>query len=262
MPQDLSAPAFATHSIEFPRFRRLPRVRWPAPAPRPVCFDRPIFRRPPADLQLLDALKIATVVDLRRPAEREKYPTPPLRARVVDHPGIADGELPPHLSAFDEAGTSATAARAAMIAIYRSLPFDPMIVELYRNYFAVLEEGEGPVLVHCAAGKDRTGVICALTHHLAGVGRDDTLADYLATNDSDLVDADAIARICETMTREGRPATEAAARMVLSVREDFLEAAFAAIAERYTSLDAYLEDVLALTPRRRRSIVACLTEPA
>jgi protein-tyrosine phosphatase len=30
--------------------------------------------------------------------------------------------------------------------------------------------GQGPVLIHCAAGKDRTGVLAALTHHIAGVG--------------------------------------------------------------------------------------------
>ena len=213
-----------------------------------------------ADLQLLEALKIQTIVDLRRPPEREKNPTPPVAARIVTHPGIDGGVLPPHLAAFDDAGTSAEAARDAMMHIYRSLPFDPMIVDLYRDYFSVLEEGEGPVLVHCAAGKDRTGVICALTHHLAGVSRADLMADYLATNASNLVDAQAVANIGETLAREGRPASEEAIRMVLSVREDFLDAAFTAIAERYASLDAYLEDVIGLTPRRRAEILQHLIE--
>ena len=39
------------------------------------------------------------------------------------------------------------------------------------------------VLVHCAAGKDRTGILAALTHHVAGVHPDDITADYLLTND-------------------------------------------------------------------------------
>ena len=38
-------------------------------------------------------------------------------------------------------------------------------------------------MVHCAAGKDRTGLICALTHHIAGVSHEDIIADYLLTND-------------------------------------------------------------------------------
>ncbi len=215
----------------------------------------------PADLERLAALGIATIVDLRRPAEREKYPTPPVTARIVTHPGISGGALPPHLAAFEDAGSSAETAHAAMTAIYRGFVFDPMIVDLYRDYFTALEESDGPVLVHCAAGKDRTGLVCALTHRLASVGADDLLADYLATNDSNLVDSEAIARICETMSREGRPASEAAARMVLSVRADFLASAFAAIAERYASPEAYMEDVLGLTAPRRRAIVARLCDP-
>ena len=37
--------------------------------------------------------------------------------------------------------------------------------------------------MHCAAGKDRTGLICALTHHVLGVSEADIMADYLLTND-------------------------------------------------------------------------------
>jgi hypothetical protein len=39
----------------------------------------------------------------------------------------------------------------------------------------------GGVLVHCAAGKDRTGVVVALALEAAGVSRDDVVADYLRT---------------------------------------------------------------------------------
>jgi protein-tyrosine phosphatase len=42
---------------------------------------------------------------------------------------------------------------------------------------------DGAVLVHCAAGKDRTGVVVALALDAAGVDRDLIVADYLATTE-------------------------------------------------------------------------------
>ena len=65
---------------------------------------------------------------------------------------------------------------------YRDAPFQDRHIDLFRRYFQALAEAEGPVLIHCAAGKDRTGLLAALTHHLMGVERDDIFADYLLTN--------------------------------------------------------------------------------
>ncbi|MFC4586821.1 tyrosine-protein phosphatase [Sphaerisporangium corydalis] len=47
----------------------------------------------------------------------------------------------------------------------------------------VLAHGEGAAIVHCAAGKDRTGVVCALALAVAGVTREAIIADYAATGD-------------------------------------------------------------------------------
>ena len=46
---------------------------------------------------------------------------------------------------------------------------------------AVIDPGLHPVLFHCAAGKDRTGVLAALLLRLLGVSEDDVVADYLAS---------------------------------------------------------------------------------
>ena len=141
---------------------------------------------------------------------------------------------------------------------YRRGPFEPRIVDLYRRYFEALAETGGPVLVHCAAGKDRTGLIVAFTHHLAGVNRADILDDYLLTNE--LVGHEArlrgvgerIAAIC------GRVPTDEAVRAALGVDVGDLDAAIAVIEDRYGSIDAYLEQVLGVDSARRSALEAHL----
>lgn len=46
---------------------------------------------------------------------------------------------------------------------------------------ALLVEADGPALVHCAAGKDRTGVLVAVLLRCAGVTREAVIADYVRT---------------------------------------------------------------------------------
>ena len=216
-----------------------------------------------SDLETMRSLGLSAIVDLRRPNEREMNPCRRwvgFDARLIEH-DIANGiVLPPHLAAFERAGESEAQAAAAMTQIYCEMPADPMFVGLLRDYFAVLAEEDGAVLVHCAAGKDRTGLAVALTHRLLGVSEADMIADYLATNAS--VDA----RFAEAqpmrafLSREGRVASDGAIRYILGVEEPLLRAALDAIVTHYGSIDAYLANVAHVTPARRAAIVERLTE--
>jgi protein tyrosine/serine phosphatase len=216
-----------------------------------------------ADLAAMRALGLAVIVDLRRPPEREAYPCrrwPGFDARLIEHDGAGDMVLPPHLAAFERAGASRAEATTALTQIYREMPFDPMFVALLRDYFAVLAEVDGAVLVHCAAGKDRTGVAVALTHHVLGVDQDAMLGDYLATN------ANVEARFAEAapmrafLGREGQSVSDAAIRVILGVTPDFLHEAFAAMADGHGSVDGYLANVIGVTAAQRDGIAARLTE--
>jgi protein tyrosine/serine phosphatase len=214
------------------------------------------------DLAAMKALGIAAIVDLRRPMEREAHPSrrwPGFAVRVVTHDGGEGMVLPPHLIAFARAGESAEQAAAALTQIYREMPADPMFVALLREYFAVLAQSDGAVLVHCAAGKDRTGVAVALTHHLLGVDGAGMLANYLATNDSvEARFADA-APMRAFLGREGRRVSDDAVRTILGVQESFLRAAFESMTAAHGSLDGYLKSV-GVTDARRAAIVDRLTE--
>jgi protein tyrosine/serine phosphatase len=141
---------------------------------------------------------------------------------------------------------------------YRRLAFEPSHIELYSRYFRALGEADGPVLIHCAAGKDRTGLLAALTHHLLGVHHDDMVADYLLTNTAvDLEGrAPGIARQLEAMT--GRPASHDAVVAFLGVEPVYLDTALTEIANLHGSTDGYLEQALGVDTALRDRIGARL----
>jgi len=214
-----------------------------------------------ADLDQLARLNLATVVDLRRPSERRDQPSrrPANWAGQVIESVHDDGGEAPHITFLKTADLTEASGRTFMIDTYRRLPFEPAHVDLFSRYFRALAQGEGPVLIHCAAGKDRTGLLAALTHSLLGVSREDLIDDYLLTNVAvDLEGrAEGIAKKLTAMT--GRPATHGAVVAFLGVEADYLDAAFAEITARHGSLAAYREQVLGADPALAERIRERLT---
>lgn len=213
-----------------------------------------------ADLTGLAALNIGTIVDLRRAVERARQPSrrpQGFAGRVIEalpHPD--DGQEAPHIAFLKSSDLTVDSGRRFMIQAYRRIPYEGPHLQLFADYFRALAEGEGPVLIHCAAGKDRTGVLAALTHRLVGVSEDDAIADYLMTNHAVRLTerAPEIARQIAAYT--GRTPSEDAVVAFLGVEADFLAEAFATIDRESGSLDGYVRDALGLDPKSLRAALA------
>lgn len=143
----------------------------------------------PADVRrLVDEIGLRTVVDLRTTVEVEKEgPGPLTREPLVDIR---------HLSLFPESGVMTDVDALLPWQGDRDTPVDPTrrAVGFYLAYLEdrpdsivaalrAIADSPGAALVHCAAGKDRTGVVVALALTVAGVPRDAIIADYAATAD-------------------------------------------------------------------------------
>ncbi|MBX7248782.1 MAG: tyrosine-protein phosphatase [Caulobacteraceae bacterium] len=208
-----------------------------------------------ADLRRLQDMEVAVVVDLRHPAERVYQPSRRLpgwtgRAIESDIDNDEQGE-PPHITFLKSNDLSAENVHRYMMDAYRRIPFEARHLDLFSRYFDALSETEGAVLIHCAAGKDRTGLLAALTHRLTGVSEDDLIEDYLLTNTA--VDLEGRApEIAKTIeTNFGRKASAAAVQAFLGVRPEFLAEAFRVIDDQYGSLDSYLERACGVDPAKR-----------
>jgi protein tyrosine/serine phosphatase len=96
----------------------------------------------------------------------------------------------------------------------------------------------GPVVVHCAVGKDRTGIVTALLLSLAGVPREDVVADYALSETMLRLD-----ELLATLDDEQRARAERFARSEAATIEAFLEE----LDTRYGGVETYLREECGLS---------------
>jgi len=181
-------------------------------------------------------------------------------------------------SAFDFRGVEERAAGICVVdeITVHSLPIEPTVVaalraelargtltaavalelmrESYRNYvrhnthsfrtlFGQLLEDRAPLVIHCTAGKDRTGFASALILHALGVADDIIAEDYLLTNRFYRRDATAATDLPEDVRNA-----------IGSVEASYLAAAFEAVGKEYGDLETYLRDGLKLGTAERTAL--------
>ncbi|MGH2458322.1 MAG: tyrosine-protein phosphatase [Chloroflexota bacterium] len=118
----------------------------------------------------LVASGVRTIVDLRLPAELVTNPNP------FASPGVS-GIAFWHESFIDPTFTTTPSEKITLAGDYQRMlqRFSHRVAAIVRR---IADAPEGPVLFHCWAGKDRTGLISALLLELAGVPREIVAADY------------------------------------------------------------------------------------
>jgi protein-tyrosine phosphatase len=211
------------------------------------------------DVEALNALGVSIIVDLRVPEERRRYPSlwPVDASRTLKH----DIEIADTFMGFVKgADVSPGNARNYMLETYQGIPYDEGYSSVYRAAFDRLLSEDGGMIVHCMAGKDRTGILCALIQHALGVPDDHKTADYLLTNQANNLEErlDMFAGFMSEL--HGGPISHDTVRAMAGVHEDYLAHAFETMRVRSGSVDAYLSDTLHVGEAERRELRAKLVE--
>ena len=110
----------------------------------------------------------------------------------------------------------------------------------FRTLFSHLIEDNAPLVIHCTAGKDRTGFACALILHTLGVPDDLIAEDYLLTNRFYRRDPSASSDLPDEVRQ-----------VLASVEASFLAAAFDSISADYGDLETYISDGLGIRAGER-----------
>ncbi len=207
-----------------------------------------------ADMAALQTYNIKVQADLRRPDERERHGHRwPVEGVQVISSEKGSATQAPHVRFLSEVEVDADQAHGWMVDYYRDAPFKAQHVETFSAWFKALGalDADEAAVVNCAAGKDRTGILCALTHHILGVDREAIFADYELTNTA----ADVDQRLPEMarMFNEyiGKNYDDQVYQPFVGVDAKFLEAALDSIQTRSGNLETYLQETLGVGAAER-----------
>jgi protein-tyrosine phosphatase len=201
------------------------------------------------DIAVIKQLGIGLIIDLRSYAEMEE------RADIVPE-GVEYRHMPVY-AAGPIGPLHVLLTRHRLDDLFKRLYRHSIIVEgapVFGDLLRlIMDAGNLPLLIHCTAGKDRTGIAAALLLHICGVPRETIVADYSLTN---LFARDFIAGIRDAFSGVRRPPGIRVEQLhpLISARPALIEHALEFIDDEFGSLDQYLRGPVGLTDEEMESI--------
>ena len=200
------------------------------------------------ELEFIKSLGLRFVLDLRSKEEALELPDPLIpgaqQIRISGAMDANDNEV--NLSPANMVRIARNPRRedpdpeesiiAAVEEIYASLAFRN---EAYKELVAQMEAGNAPLLFHCTAGKDRTGIAAMVIMMILGVGDEDMVAHYVLTNE--YLQANIEKKLADHPLTSKIGPVELLYRASEGVIESFGRRVLSEIRQEYGTLERYLE---------------------
>lgn len=183
------------------------------------------------DVLYLSSIPITSIIDFRAVTEMKRAPDKLPTSVKFSYPlSITPGNLS---TEGIQANLLKTNIDIHMKQMNRILVSDPVCVNAFRKFFNIVQKRlSAPLIFHCSAGKDRTGMAAALLLFALGVSEEKIMDDYLM---SKVFLADKYDVIIAKYPR---------AESIFTVKKMFLKAGINQIKRDYGTIDYFLENVL------------------
>lgn len=193
-------------------------------------------------IELEDMIGLKTIIDFRDEDEAKKSPDVKIKGANYKNIGIIDvSEVnPPSLDDFlkDKASPDET-----MKDIYKSIINSKYSQDKYKEFFEILgNDNNVPLVFHCFAGKDRTGLAAVFILSLLGVPKETIYEDYLKTNELRKKANDDLIKQLKSMNLDEKTVENMEA--FLYVKKEYLDIAYEEIEKNYGNMDNYLKEAL------------------
>ncbi|MGO2633248.1 MAG: tyrosine-protein phosphatase [Galactobacter sp.] len=185
----------------------------------------------PRGVEQMRRLAVDTIIDLRSKEEIAAAPdVVPVGARSIGVPLLQGRQ--------DAPGGLDLLQLPALSQLYASL-LEDNADDLVR-VIGVVAEASGPTLVHCAAGKDRTGVVSALSLAAVGVDRESVVADYAITESR--LSGVWVRKQLQRLEAHGIPISASLRELMVGSPPEAMDATLGVLEDRFGGARQYLLD--------------------
>ena len=199
-----------------------------------------------SDIKLLKALNIKTAIDLRTDEEIALKPTSYFLTQTFRLPLRG---FDPELYAKKIINGEMKKGDAFILRQDLHAALIDNNTDYFKRYFEILSDSSNyPIIVYCAFGKDRAGIIAALTLSVLGIDEHQIYDDYMLSNSH--INFNNIIKKADTLCYEKQEALT----MLLSSQRQTIEYTKKRIEKQYGSLENYFEKELKLTNEKREKI--------
>lgn len=201
-----------------------------------------------ADYAYLNSIPLTSIIDFRSAEEKEAEPdVPPTSVKNVYELELGPGNLA-GMSVPQILGSTEAELDEIMVEMNREFVTDSICIAQYTHFFDYLEdEANLPLIFHCSAGKDRTGMGSFLFLSSLGVDEETIMDDYLFSNDC----------LREKYEKKyGKDAFEAFPQLnvLTGVKREYLQTAIDQIKTDHGTIENYLTSVLGADIEKMKSI--------
>ncbi|WP_285397411.1 tyrosine-protein phosphatase [Lysinibacillus sp. fls2-241-R2A-57] len=208
-----------------------------------------------ADKKLFETLGVQTIFDYRDNHEAQNNPNPVFpHAKYIQIPAKGNHafEMPTNAGGKD---FYKVVSPEMFREFYAQMPFNNAS---FKELMVTIQNPKNLGLVHhCAVGKDRTGIGGALILLALDVPEETIMADYLDTN---IHLRPLVEKMAQAIQQDYSDRELQQFYALMSAREDYLQAAFDAMDNKYGSKTAFLEQEFGLTKEKREQLQThCLT---
>ena len=217
-----------------------------------IVRGKSLYKLKKKEIEKVKSYKLAKVIDLRTAVEVDEKPNTIIDKIKYMHMPIFKEKTAGITHEKEESKLKMLMNMVSIENLYKLMVTDKYSIEQLKNIIhEIINSDTYPVLFHCTAGKDRTGVVAMLILNILDVDEKIIMSNYLEINKKHKPKANLFYGLINVLMWNKELAIKA--RSYYMVHESYLETAIAAIKETYGSVETYIKEALGVTDEMKQA---------